>query len=120
MLDQVIAWGGALKTLRESEHRVGAESTDERTSENIALTAGSRRKSHPHTLTNKRQEVTMKGISKTTHAGLDPLIPAVLAPLEVLAQAPQGFISAAAQPQTTTSPGVPQYLDSTSHSGGFL
>ena len=34
----------------------------------------------------------MKGISKTTHAGLGPLIPAVLAPPEVLAQAPQGFI----------------------------
>ena len=34
----------------------------------------------------------MKGRSKTTHAGLGPLIPAVLAPPEVLAQAPQGFI----------------------------
>src|SRR5262245_7905584 len=54
--------------------------------------AESRRKSHPHTLTNTRQEVTMKNISKTTHAGFGPLIPAVLAPPEVLAQAPQGFI----------------------------
>ena len=34
----------------------------------------------------------MKGISKTAHAGLSPLIPAVLAPPEVLVQAPQGFI----------------------------
>src|SRR5438445_12757226 len=34
----------------------------------------------------------MKGISKTAHAGLSPLIPAVLAPPEVLAQAPPGFI----------------------------
>ena len=34
----------------------------------------------------------MKGISKTAHAGFSPLIPAVLAPPEVLAQAPQGFI----------------------------
>jgi hypothetical protein len=34
----------------------------------------------------------MKGISKTTHAGLGPLIPAVFVPPEVLAQAPQGFI----------------------------
>ena len=34
----------------------------------------------------------MKNISKTTHAGFGPLIPAVLAPPEVLAQAPQGFI----------------------------
>jgi hypothetical protein len=29
----------------------------------------------------------MKGISKTAHAGLSPLIPAVLAPPEVLTQA---------------------------------
>jgi len=58
----------------------------------------------------------MKGISKTTHAGLDPLIPAVLAPLEVLAQAPQGFIPPPLNPRLQTSPGVPQYLDST-HSG---
>jgi glyoxylase-like metal-dependent hydrolase (beta-lactamase superfamily II) len=34
----------------------------------------------------------MKGLSKTTHAGLGPLIPAVLAPPEAVAQAPQGFI----------------------------
>jgi hypothetical protein len=34
----------------------------------------------------------MKGISKTTHAGLGPLIPAVFVPPEVLAHAPQGFI----------------------------
>src|SRR5262249_18231191 len=34
----------------------------------------------------------MKGISKTTHAGEGPLIPAELAAPEVLAQAPQGFI----------------------------
>ncbi len=34
----------------------------------------------------------MKGISKAAHAGLSPLIPAVLAPPEVLDQAPQGFI----------------------------
>src|SRR5258708_29767400 len=33
----------------------------------------------------------MKGISKAAHAGFSPLIPAVLAPLEV-AHAPQGFI----------------------------
>jgi len=46
MLDQVIAWGGALKTLREKRALGGAESTDERTSENIALTAESGRKSY--------------------------------------------------------------------------
>src|SRR3984893_1922067 len=34
----------------------------------------------------------MKGSSKATHAGFSPLIPAVLAPPEVLVQAPQGFI----------------------------
>src|SRR6266446_2503088 len=34
----------------------------------------------------------MKGISKAAHVGLSPLIPAVLAPPEVLVQAPQGFI----------------------------
>src|ERR1700687_2814063 len=34
----------------------------------------------------------MKGISKTAHAGLSPLIPAVLAPPEVLTQAALGFI----------------------------
>jgi cyclase len=34
----------------------------------------------------------MKGISKAAHAGLSPLIPAVLAPPGVLVQAPQGFI----------------------------
>jgi len=34
----------------------------------------------------------MKGISKTAHAGFNPLIPAVLAPPEVLVQAPQGLI----------------------------
>src|SRR6266849_3067860 len=34
----------------------------------------------------------MKGISKTAHAGLSPLIPAVLAPPEVMTQAPPGFI----------------------------
>src|SRR5207245_877305 len=34
----------------------------------------------------------MKGISKTAHAGFSPLIPAVLAPPEVLTQAPPGFI----------------------------
>jgi hypothetical protein len=33
----------------------------------------------------------MKGISKAAHAGLSPLIPAVSAPPEALAQAPQGF-----------------------------
>ena len=33
----------------------------------------------------------MKGISKAAHAGFSPLIPAVLAPLEV-ARAPQGFV----------------------------
>ena len=40
----------------------------------------------------KRQEAIMKGTSKTAHAGLSPLIPAVLAPPEVLTQAPPGFI----------------------------
>jgi cyclase len=34
----------------------------------------------------------MKGISKTAHAGLSPLIPVVLAPPEVMTQAPPGFI----------------------------
>jgi cyclase len=34
----------------------------------------------------------MKGIGKAAHAGLSPLIPAVLAPTEVPAQAVQGFI----------------------------
>ncbi len=34
----------------------------------------------------------MKGISKAAHAGFSPLIPAVLAPPEVLTQAPRGFI----------------------------
>ena len=34
----------------------------------------------------------MKGMGKTTNAGSGPLIPAVLAPPEVMAQAPQGFI----------------------------
>ena len=34
----------------------------------------------------------MKGISKTAHAGLSPLIPAVLAPPEAMTQAPPGFI----------------------------
>jgi cyclase len=34
----------------------------------------------------------MKGISKTAHAGLSPLVPAVLAPAEV-ARGPQGFIA---------------------------
>src|SRR5215510_11258040 len=34
----------------------------------------------PHPLTNKTQEATMKGMRKTTDAGLGPLIPAVLAP----------------------------------------
>src|SRR5213593_1327375 len=34
----------------------------------------------------------MKGISKAAHAGLSPLIPAVLAPPEVMTQAPPGFI----------------------------
>jgi cyclase len=34
----------------------------------------------------------MKGISKAAHAGLSPLIPAVLAPPEAFVQAPQGFI----------------------------
>jgi cyclase len=34
----------------------------------------------------------MKVIGKAAHAGLSPLIPAVLAPPEVLAQAPQGFV----------------------------
>src|SRR3984957_14743192 len=34
----------------------------------------------------------MKGISKAAHAGLSPLIPAVLAPPEVLTQAALGFI----------------------------
>src|SRR6266436_6607598 len=40
----------------------------------------------------KAQETIMKGISKTAHAGLSPLIPAVLAPPEVMTQAPPGFI----------------------------
>src|SRR6266481_4720615 len=35
----------------------------------------------------------MKGISKGAHAGLSPLIPAVLAPPEVLVLAPHGFIA---------------------------
>ena len=39
----------------------------------------------------------MKGISKTAHAGLSPLIPAVLAPPEALVQA-AGLYSATAQP----------------------
>src|ERR1700740_584084 len=34
----------------------------------------------------------MKGISKAAHAGLSPLIPAVLVPTEVPARALQGFI----------------------------
>src|SRR5262249_18818847 len=34
----------------------------------------------------------MKGISKTAHAGLSPLIPAVVAPPRVMTQAPPGFI----------------------------
>ena len=34
----------------------------------------------------------MKGMRKTTDTGLGPLIPAVLAPPEVMTQAPQGFI----------------------------
>jgi cyclase len=34
----------------------------------------------------------MKGTSKTAHAGLSPLIPVVLAPPEVMTQAPPGFI----------------------------
>ena len=34
----------------------------------------------------------MKGTSKGAHAGLSPLIPAVLAPPEVLVLAPHGFI----------------------------
>jgi hypothetical protein len=37
----------------------------------------------------------MKGISKAAHAGLSPLIPAVLAPPEALVQALQGFIPTA-------------------------
>jgi hypothetical protein len=37
----------------------------------------------------------MKGIRKTAYAGLSPLIPAVLAPPEVLTQAALGFIPAA-------------------------
>src|SRR2546427_7624342 len=45
-----------------------------------------------HPLTNKTQEATMKGMRKTSDAGLGPLIPAVLAPPEVMTQAPQGFI----------------------------
>src|SRR6266481_6280956 len=40
----------------------------------------------------KTQEAIVKGISKTAHARLSPLIPAVLAPPEVLTQAPPGFI----------------------------
>ena len=38
------------------------------------------------------REAIMKGISKTAHAGFSSLIPAVLAPPEVLTQAPPGFI----------------------------
>jgi Metallo-beta-lactamase superfamily len=34
----------------------------------------------------------MKGISKTAHAGFSPLVSAVLAPPEVMTQAPPGFI----------------------------
>jgi hypothetical protein len=34
----------------------------------------------------------MKVMRKTSDAGLGPLIPAVLAPPEVMTQAPQGFI----------------------------
>src|SRR5437867_12080390 len=34
----------------------------------------------------------MKSTSKTAHAGFSPLIPAVLAPPEVMTQAPPGFI----------------------------
>src|SRR5712664_3690111 len=41
----------------------------------------------------KTQEAVMKGISKTAHAGLSPLIPAVLAPPEVVTQAALGFIA---------------------------
>jgi hypothetical protein len=40
----------------------------------------------------------MKGISKAAHAGLSPLIPAVLAPPEMLVQAPQGFIPSPLNP----------------------
>src|SRR5260370_34413268 len=40
----------------------------------------------------------MKGISKTAHAGFSPLIPAVLAPPEVLAQTALGFIHTPLKP----------------------
>jgi hypothetical protein len=43
----------------------------------------------------------MKGISKAAHAGLSPLIPAVLAPPEVLVQAPHGFIPPPLNPTGT-------------------
>jgi len=41
----------------------------------------------------------MKSISKTTQAGLGPLIPAVLAPPEGTGPGPTGFYSAAPPPQ---------------------
>ena len=44
----------------------------------------------------------MKGISKTNHAGLSPLIPAVLAPPEVLIQAALGFIPPPIKPTGTS------------------
>src|SRR2546426_2084080 len=61
-------------------------------------------KEPPHPLTNKTQEATMKGTRKTTDAGLGPLIPAVLAPPEVMAQAPQGFISPPLNPPRARPP----------------
>ena len=60
----------------------------------------------------------MKGTSKTAHAGSSPLIPAVLAPPEVLTQAPQGFIPPPLNPTgarletTELAPGVYGLLSS--------
>src|ERR1700680_3291050 len=43
----------------------------------------------------------MKGISKAAHAGFSPLIPAILAPPEVIDQAPPGFIPPPVKPTGT-------------------
>jgi cyclase len=60
----------------------------------------------------------MKGTSKTAHAASSPLIPAVLAPPEVLTQGPQGFIPPPLNPTgarletTELAPGVYGLLSS--------
>jgi hypothetical protein len=49
-------------------------------------------------MTLKAQEAITKGISKAAHAGLNSLIPAVLAPTELLTKAALGFIPPAIKP----------------------